>query len=546
MIRRVLFAIPLAILVACSGTETTAPSVTQPPISPAISDGAHDGGNPDAFFLFPLVLPTSSYANWTPNGFNKLVSPTLEICPLDVTSVGAVTPATLCKSAAGFPVVIGGADVKKHFRTGSEPTNLPANIEDLVSHYHAQWQLPNPCNIVYRITLKVGDDALGFADVHCVNSLIGLLTVNYKKFGGGVRGKFVQIPVRIENRALCSVPGAGSCTTVTVDPTVPTTVLAPTGAGAPPAGVSFPGGDTGTPPFTLTIEPCTTLGLPGEFGSCFTIDSNLEGELSEFATVFVCDVLTAIQELPHELQHRIHLHRKSNGEISVLPGVQAPLCPTTEVEGFSVGGLVGALAHQDWKTVRQQVFGLLAPKPLYARRINLGAGGLTRGFSDFKFAEDRSIPIVNYASSGWSYQIDGSVDEEETPWYSSGGSLPSTAPAPFGSANASCTLNSAGFNTSWPAATQTFLYARRTFELLGSATVRIGIAIDNDFQLYVDGQLVSGEGDDEDGFVQHEGCPTLDSFTYDVTLAAGSHVVAVRARDRGVSSYFDAKLTFNP
>lgn len=541
MIRRVVFAIPLAVLVACSGTETTGPRVNEPSApSFAISDGAHDGGNPDAFFLFPLVLPTSSYANWTPNGFNKLVSPTLEICPLNVTKVKDVTPGTLCKSAAGFPVVIGGADVKKHFRTGSEPTNLPSNIEDLVSHYHAQWKLPNPCNIVYRIKLKVGDDELGFADVHCVNNLFGLLTVNYKKFGGGVRGAFVQIPVRIEQRALCSVPGAGSCTTVTVDPAAPTTVLAPTAVGAPPAGVSFPGGDTETPPFTLTIEPCTTLGLPGEFGSCFTINSNLEQDLSELATVFVCDVLTAIQELPHELQHRIHLHRSSDGEIEVLPGVQAPQCPTTEVEGFSVGGLVGALAHRDWKTVRQQVFGLLAPKPLYARRINLGAGGLTRGFSDFKFAEDRSIPIVNYASSGWSYQIDGELPGD---WSSSAASpFILSGPAPFGSSNEACPLNTAGFNTSWPAATETFLYARRTFELLAPATVRIGIAIDNDFQLYVDGvQRSPGEG-----FVEHEGCPTLDSFTYDVSLSAGSHVVAIRARDRGVSSYLDAKVTFQP
>ncbi len=548
MNRRALFAIPLAVLVACSGTDTTAPSGKQTSgPSLAISDGSHSGGNKDFFFLPPIVAPGSTFLqNFTPNGFLGSLNPIAEICLLDASSAGAVNPGTPCKT--GFVPIAGG--VKKFVPTGPEPSRLPSGLFDAFSFYYSNYKLPPSCvpsYPFYRIRVRVEGypaDKLGFADVQCVNNLLALWKVDFKNFGGGIRGTTLLIPFRIETCALGAVPGQSPCTFATVDPGAPepTTVLAPTPPGAPPAGVTFPGGDTGTPPVTLTIQPCTTLGIPGEFGSCFTYNSNLGSEgLSQLATVFVCDVLDATLGLPQELRDRIHLHRKHNNDpIEVLPGAQTTLCPTSEAEGsFSVGRLMVALAHADWKSVRRQVFGLLAPKPLYARRrINLGAGGKTCCFSDFQFAEDRSIPIINYGSSLWSYQIDGTPP---TDWFSSAASpFTLTGVAPFGSPNEGCTLNAAVLPTSWPASESTYLYARRTFALLAPATVRIGIAIDNDVQVYVDGVDVS------DGLRVHEDCPSLDSFIFDVPLLAGSHILAIRALDRGVSSYLDAKVTFLP
>lgn len=407
MIRRVLSAIPLAVLVACSGTETTAPNDGAPSgPSLAISDGAHANPtgipqNPDAFFLFPLVLPTSSYANWTPNGFNKSLSPTIVVCPLNVTTVAAVTPTTACKPAGGgFPVTIDGANVKKHFRTGSEPTNLPANVEDLVSHYHAEWKVPNPCNIVYRLTLKVGDAVLGFADVHCVNTLLGLLTVDYKKFGAGLRGTFVQIPVRVERWALCAVPGVGPCgsTTVATATGGETTVLLP--GGTAPSGVTIPAQGTGgsTPPaLTVTVEPCPSLNPRATdipvFGPCLRVTTTPAlppAGLAVAATVFVCDVqvIEGVHVLDHDQEHRITMHRLdevgATQTVVSLPHTNG--CPVTSAAvPASFKGIFRELVQGNLKAAGGQALSMIGPKPLYAaRRLNLGAGGLTRGFSDFQ------------------------------------------------------------------------------------------------------------------------------------------------------------------
>jgi hypothetical protein len=400
MIRRVLSAIPLAVLVACSGTETTGPRATAP--SFAISDGAHAGGNPDAFFLPLLVLPTSSYSNWTPNGFNKSLSPTIVVCPLDVTTVAAVTPTTACKPAGGgFPLSIGGADVKKHFRTGSEPSSLPTNIEDLVSHYHAQWKIPNPCNIVYRLTLNVGDKTLGFADVQCVNNLGALLKVDFKKFGAGLRGTFLQIPFRIEQYALCEVPGVGPCgsTTVATNTGGETTVLLP--GGTAPSGVTIPAQGTptpGTPPeLTVTVQPCDPLNPRATdipvFGPCLRVTTSPAlppAGLAVAATVFVCDVqvIEGVHVLNHAQEHRITMHRLDEvgavQTVTALPHISG--CPvTTAAAPASLKGILRDLAQGNLKAAGGQVLSMIGPKPLYAaRRLNLGAGGLTRGFSDFQ------------------------------------------------------------------------------------------------------------------------------------------------------------------
>jgi hypothetical protein len=80
-----------------------------------------------------------------------------------------------------------------------------------------------------------------------------------------------------------------------------------------------------------------------------------------------------------------------------------------------------------------------------------------------------------------------------------------------------------------------------------SAGLTFGIAIDNDFQLFVDGVNVtpttSPAFDPTSGFVKHEGCATQDSFLVQLTVAGGSHVLAIRARDRGTAAYVDARLS---
>jgi len=79
-----------------------------------------------------------------------------------------------------------------------------------------------------------------------------------------------------------------------------------------------------------------------------------------------------------------------------------------------------------------------------------------------------------------------------------------------------------------------------------SGDLKVGVAIDNDIEIWVDGNNVTGTG-----FVTHEGCATRDSFIFTIPNSALStstmnHVIAVRARDRGVAAYVDIRLYVPP
>lgn len=127
-----------------------------------------------------------------------------------------------------------------------------------------------------------------------------------------------------------------------------------------------------------------------------------------------------------------------------------------------------------------------------------------------------------------------------------------TGAGAFGSANlgASCQSLVATVATPWPnVPPPTDMLLRHSFTLPAwwSAGLTFGIAIDNDFQLFVDGVNVtpttSPAFDPNSGFVKHEGCATQDSFLVPLTVAGGSHVLAIRARDRGTAAYVDARLS---
>src|SRR6185437_9325985 len=116
-----------------------------------------------------------------------------------------------------------------------------------------------------------------------------------------------------------------------------------------------------------------------------------------------------------------------------------------------------------------------------------------------------------------------------------------TGAGAFGSSNlgASCQSLVATVATPWPnVPPPTDMLLRHSFTLPAwwSAGLTFGIAIDNDFQLFVDGVNVtpttSPAFDPNSGFVKHEGCATQDSFLVPLTVAGGSHVLAIVARRR--------------
>lgn len=136
---------------------------------------------------------------------------------------------------------------------------------------------------------------------------------------------------------------------------------------------------------------------------------------------------------------------------------------------------------------------------------------------------------------------------------------------PFGSGDQGgtvCPLNSeAGFtlNHAWVVGTDLLL--RKTFPLPSVVPLTISAAIDNDIQVFVNGNLLTPNlpfsGPDAGnysfnattGFVSHENCATKGTLTFSVPtgfLVAGQNVLAIRARDRGNVNYVDAKVSVTP
>jgi hypothetical protein len=109
--------------------------------------------------------------------------------------------------------------------------------------------------------------------------------------------------------------------------------------------------------------------------------------------------------------------------------------------------------------------------------------------------------------------------------------------AAFGTGS-SCPLDST-VQTPWPL--ETDLLLRKTFLLpVNASTVKVAVAIDNDVEVFVNGQDISG------GLQVHEGCAERESFVFSVPesllVFGGENLLAVRARDRGVISYVDVEV----
>ena len=77
-------------------------------------------------------------------------------------------------------------------------------------------------------------------------------------------------------------------------------------------------------------------------------------------------------------------------------------------------------------------------------------------------------------------------------------------------------------------------------EKSGLDAIEIGIAVDNDVQVWFNGADVSG------GFRVSEGCATGERYSFSVPaglLQDGENLIAMRARDRGLHSYVDVRVT---
>lgn len=671
MNRRALWFPALILLAACQGSEPTQP-IRVPDAQPSalIVDGARAGGNPDFFWLWPMVAPPINHPKYDRGKSDGSHRPDLFICALNATTVAQVTDATPCKSGPGAYSVS---------YLGITPGFRFTSLDDDIGQYHNWWPTPNSNDIFYRIRAKVGTIELGYIDVHTVKTLLQTLGVDKSKFTPQIDGVPMLIRFRIELGALCFEEGACVGSGV-VNLKSGGTVVAPDGDG-----VEIPPQPSGSN-VTVTVTSCPDIpsDLPHKSG-CVRVTTvpPLAAPLSVPAEVWVCDADAPTSGLSNQ-EKRYTMYRYDAPNTKALPHAHDD-CPPEVVgdAGFSVRGMLADLGHGRLKSAGRQLAGILGPRPLYAKAfLDVGAGGFTDGFSDFQlmlpasmtrcspwqegqvtnlgtalaynptvcvtdvggepvagatvhfatatgtlsaatvitsptgtasvawtpglaganavvasgngigaainngprgtvdpfqplstaFGDASNGPAVNvlsgsetfnasavvgdplpinYGSTGWKYQIDGTPPGG---WQTTT-VFGSTGPAPFGSANAGCALNTAGFNTAWPPAANTFLYARKTFAVTSPTQVQIAVAIDNDVQVFLDGADISstnGQGAVPStdplpslGLLLHENCPTQGSFTFITTLLpVGSHTVAFRARDRGTSSYFDARVTF--
>jgi hypothetical protein len=432
MNRRILVYLSLIALAGCKISDSLRPGAVQSPRSGfAISDGAHSSiakpGNPDFFFLPPLVPDPKKNPNYTKGAFNGKLNPVVDICEVNATTEAQVNAGAPCKSGGYFAsfqltsknVVSGddqGGDNKGKDDARSDPVlggssgiTTGATIQDNNDndghgsnepHYQLKWKVPSSKIKFFRISVRVGAKGLGAADVEKGgdgNDDNKIKDVNTGDFVH-LDDNSLQINFRIEQFALCDPPGTGPCTSQVVDLGTGGTVSTTLTGGTAPSGVIIPPQSNTSQTPVITVQGCPDLNnratdLP-TFGKCVRITSDPPlppAGLTTAATVFICDIsVPAGGGIASPAQEkRITLHRLdvvgSSQTVTALPHIAG--CPVNTASAASVTGLFQALARGQWKSAGSQALGLLGPKPLYATmRLDQGGGGRSDDFSDFQFA----------------------------------------------------------------------------------------------------------------------------------------------------------------
>ncbi len=150
------------------------------------------------------------------------------------------------------------------------------------------------------------------------------------------------------------------------------------------------------------------------------------------------------------------------------------------------------------------------------------------------------MPIIPYRSAAYKYLV---VDHDEDGGFEQLGFDDagfSLGDAGFGTPDGFCSLNNpTDVKTTWRPDTD-ILLRKQFFLPAGTSNLEVRVAIDNDVQVFINGQDISR------GLRTHEGCPSNDSFVFiapDNLLVAGANLLAVRGRDRGVLCYLDVQVT---
>jgi hypothetical protein len=196
-----LLSLILAALAGCQIDGAVRPSGQPvPPPTFVIADGSH-GGNPDFFWLWPLVKPPIFDANYDKGKSKGDLRPDIHICALGQTSNPAAPARIEAEINPDTPCRTGGYQVSF---LAVVPGLKFTSADDDVGQYHQWWAVPqSSSDIFYRIRVTVGAVALGFADVETRGKLKDLKNVSTGEFIPYLDGLFLLIRFRIEENALC-------------------------------------------------------------------------------------------------------------------------------------------------------------------------------------------------------------------------------------------------------------------------------------------------------------------------------------------------------
>lgn len=420
---RLLLLATIALVMACSDTRTTSGPTSPDAPSKLISDGAH-GGNPDFFFLPPMVSDPSNDPNYEAGKFNSTLAPalTVEICQLQGSPV----------DAAGQPVVtdcVAGSPLKK-FPAGTVTLQNPPD-----GFYQVVWNA-GASNLdvtkFYRIKVLVEGSStpFGVADIDAVSNMKELRNVRTGEVIPLNENSTLPIKFRIEHGggpALCGAAAQCTSTTVTNNNTAGFQVVTVDNGTGAVAGARFPNGwlpPDGPQSVVVTIasvnlgttdpvtgaetSPCHAALPLQQFPGCFNFSTTPELQpIDESGRTFAVPVIGAVCfSLYGSADPRANFVEMYASDVDEPPhaledasdaGILAPdrrNCSLgTEVILSNSGNSVTRYARAGWRKLQSGVGQLFGVKTAYA--IDLGLGGLMSAFSNVGPALSGTIQPVN-------------------------------------------------------------------------------------------------------------------------------------------------------
>ncbi len=402
MRRAIIVPLVAGVLASCNDRRTpTTP--TSAPTGPqfAISDAANNNGNPNFFFLPPLVTNPNQNANWRSGSFNAHLLPVVRVFQQAPTTTGCDASAPLAFGPA--PMVLDTSSEQYQFNWDTKASSLTPGTNYRVCVYGS----PAPPD--------KGGAWLGFVDVQPVSG--GMKKVATNEIYAFQDDRTLPIKVRIQQGALSTTSGTGcvdpaSCTEAVVvgaakgtPGDTPVTIVVPSGHEAltVPAGAVNPGDvvtivmQQQTPPDTVNGTPvCLPTTLRQTLG-CYHISS--QPDLYQFQSNVAVEVCVEFPgDFPVADTAKLQLYKFNQTQgLQALPRVEATHvnCSGFTALSYRASARPTNLAARALERVGRWVGRLLAPPPLYAYWFGLppkGIGGGGGSLSDFGGAVSSLLP----------------------------------------------------------------------------------------------------------------------------------------------------------